>query len=399
MTFEEKTGAGRVPEQAPDDALRAMVATIVQETIHAEFAQFLGAEPYERTTERRGYRNGSYVRALHTRVGTLTLSIPRDRAGLFRPSLFAKYERSEQALVLAMVEMYLHGVSTRKVNAIVEQLCGTTISASEVSALTRKLDAGLAAWRERRLDEHPYPALVLDAHVEHVRREGHVRSTAALWVVGLTPDGYREHLGVWMGPSESEASWAGVFHDLVERGLHGVQYVVSDEHAGLVSALRRYFPEAAHQRCQVHYQRNALAKVTSERLQSTTSQGLRDAWTAPSRDEAAARVARLIADLRPDAPRLADWLVDTHEATLGCYVLEGDDLRTRLRSTNSLERHHHEVRRRTRVIQIFPHEASLQRILTALAIEQNDTWRHQRWSTHPFAIRTELPVMPTRRSA
>jgi putative transposase len=399
MTFEEKSGAGRVPEQAPDDALRAMVATIVQETIHAEFAQFLGAEPYERTTERRGYRNGSYVRALNTRVGTLTLSIPRDRAGLFRPSLFAKYERSEQALVLAMVEMYLHGVSTRKVNAIVEQLCGTTISASEVSALTRKLDAGLAAWRTRRLDEHAYPALVFDAHVEHVRREGHVRSTAALWVVGLTPDGFREHLGVWMGPSESEASWAGVFHDLVERGLHGVQYVVADEHAGLVSALRRYFPEAVHQRCQVHYQRNALAKVTSERLQSATSQGLRDAWTAPSREEAVARLGRLIAELRPDAPRLADWLSDTHEATLGCYALEGNDLRTRLRSTNSLERHHHEVRRRTRVIQIFPHEASLQRILTALAIEQNDTWRHQRWSTHPFAISTELPVTPMRRSA
>ena len=399
MTLDDKTRMAPALEQAPDDALRAMVATIVQDTIQAEFAQFLGAEPYERTTERRGYRNGRYVRALNTRVGTLTLAIPRDRAGLFRPSLFAKYERSEQALVLAMVEMYLHGVSTRKVSAVVEQLCGTTISASEVSALTRKLDAGLAAWRERRLDAHPYPALVLDAHVEHVRREGHVRSTAALWVVGLTPDGYREHLGVWMGPSESEASWAGVFHDLVERGLHGVQYVVSDEHAGLVSALRRYFPEAQHQRCQVHYQRNALAKVTSERLQQTTREGLRDAWTAPARDEAAARIARLIAELRPDAPRLADWRADTHAATLGCYVLEGDDLRGKLRSTNSLERHHHEVRRRTRVIQIFPHEASLQRMLTALAIEQNDHWCRQRWSIHPFAIRTEQPLPPVLKTA
>jgi transposase-like protein len=386
-------------EQAPEDAMRAMVATIVQDTIQAEFAQFLGAEPYERTPERRGYRNGSYVRALNTRVGTLTLVIPRDRAGLFRPSLFAKYERSEQALVLAMVEMYLHGVSTRKVNAIVEQLCGTTISASEVSALTRKLDAGLTAWRERRLDEHPYPALVIDAHVEHVRREGHVRSTAALWVTGLTPDGYREHLGTWMGPSESEASWAGVFHDLVERGLHGVQYVVADEHAGLVSAARRYFPEARHQRCQVHYQRNALAKVTSERVQSTTRQGLRDAWTAPSREEAAARIAGLIAELRPDAPRLADWLADTHESTLACYVLEADATRRKLSSTNSLERHHKEVRRRTRVIQIFPHEASLLRLLTALAIEQNDHWRQHRWIATHFTIRTELALPPMLKTA
>src|SRR5205085_1334711 len=168
--------------------------------------------------------------------------IPRDRAGLFHASLFAKYERSEQALVLAMVEMYFHGVSTRKVNAIVEQLCGTTISASEVSALTRKLDASLQGWRERRLDT-PYPALVVDAHVEQVRREGHVRATAALWVVGVTPEGYREHLGVWLGASESEASWAEVFKDLVERGLHGVTYVVADDHLGLQAALRRYFPE------------------------------------------------------------------------------------------------------------------------------------------------------------
>lgn len=396
MTLEDKTRVSPALEQAPEDALRAMVATIVQETIQAEFAQFMGAEPYERTPERRGYRNGSYVRALNTRVGTLTLAIPRDRAGMFRPSLFAKYERSEQALVLAMVEMYLHGVSTRKVNAIVEQLCGTTISASEVSALTRKLDAGLAAWRERRLDEHPYPALVIDAHVENVRREGHVRGTAALWVMGLTPDGYREHLGTWMGPSESEASWAGVFHDLVERGLHGVQYVVSDEHAGLVSALRRYFPEALHQRCQVHYQRNALAKVTSERLQLATRQGLRDAWTAPSREEASTRIARLITELRPDAPRLADWLADTHHATLACYILEYDEVRRKLASTNSVERHHHEVRRRTRVIQIFPHEASLLRLLTALAIEQNDSWRHHRWFADPFSLLpNQIPMLKT----
>lgn len=396
MTLEDKTRVSPALEQPPEDALRAMVATLVQETIQAEFAQFIGAEPYERTADRRGYRNGNYVRALNTRVGTLTLTIPRDRAGMFRPSLFAKYERSEQALVLAMVEMYLHGVSTRKVNAIVEQLCGTTISASEVSALTRKLDAGLTAWRERRLDEHPYPALVIDAHVENVRREGHVRGTAALWVMGLTPDGYREHLGAWMGPSESEASWAGVFHDLVERGLHGVQYVVSDEHAGLVSALRRYFPEAVHQRCQVHYQRNALAKITSERLQLVTRQGLRDAWLAPTREEAALRIARLITELRPDAPRLADWLADTHAATLGCYVLEYDEVRRKLCSTNSLERHHHEVRRRTRVIQIFPHEASLLRLLTALAIEQNDQWRHHRWFADPFTLLTDLlPMLKT----
>lgn len=392
MAFDEKTRPPLALEQpgdgsaVPPDALRMMVGTLVQEAIHTEFDQFIGAGPYERAETRRGQRNGSYARGFTTRVGALRLSIPRDRAGLFRPSLFAKYERSEQALVLAMIEMYFHGVSTRKVTAIVEELTGTSVSASEVSALTRKLDASLTAWRERTLAENAYPALVVDAHFEHVRREGHVRSTAALWVVGILPDGYREHLGVWMGPSESEASWAHVFKDLVERGLRGVQYVVSDEHVGLVAALHRYFPDAVHQRCQVHYLRNALSRVTSERVQQLVRQGLRDAWGAPIRDEAAARITRLATDLRPDVPRLADWLLDTSDATLACYVLERDDVREKLRSTNSLERHHVEVRRRTRVVKIFPHEASLLRLLTALAVEQNDHWREVHWLVRPTFI-------------
>ena len=401
MAFADKSRAPLAGEQAdehappPEDTLRALVATVVQETLQAEFAQFLGAEPYERTAERRGVRNGSYPRTLNTRVGPLTLAIPRDRAGMFRPSLFAKYERSEQALVLAMVEMYFHGVSTRKVTAIVEQLCGTTVSASEVSALTRKLDAGLTAWRERSLQETPYVALVVDAHVEQVRREGHVRATAALWVEGILTDGYREHLGVWMGASESEASWASVFKDLVERGLHGVTYVVSDDHVGLVAALRRFFPEAVHQRCQVHYLRNAMTKLSSERLQQITRQGLRDAWTAPTRPEAAQRLTRLMDDLRPDAPRLVEWLADTYDATLACYVLERDDVREKLRTTNSLERHHVEVRRRTRVINIFPHEASLLRLLTALAIEQNDAWRHHRFLVQPTFLTPSRAIRMT----
>lgn len=404
MAFSTKSRTPATPVQEPTgglelappmDALRVMVTTLVQDILQTEFDRFVGAAPYERTPERQGYRNGSYERVLRTRVGSLKLDVPRDRAGLFRASLFAKYERHEQALVLAMIEMYFQGVSTRKVSTIVEQLCGTSISASEVSALTRKLDASLTAWRDRPLTE-PYPALMVDAHVEHVRREGHVRATAALWVVGVTPDGYREHLGVWLGPSESEQCWAAVFHDLVERGLRGVTYVVSDEHTGLVSALHRYFPEALHQRCQVHYQRNALAKVSSERLQTLLTRGLRDAWSAPTRDEARLRVHRLMDEIRSDAPRLADWIADTYDATLACYALERDDVRTKLRSTNGLERHHMEVRRRTRVIRIFPHEASLLRLTTALAIQQNDKWRAQKWFVRPTFVPKEVSL---RRSA
>jgi len=392
MAFEEKTRVWPAGEQAPaPDVFRQMLETMVQETIRAEFERFLGAAPYERTSTRRGYRNGSYARTLTTRVGRLALEVPRDRAGIFRPSLFAKYERSEQALVLAMIEMYFHGVSTRKVTAIVEELCGTAISASEVSALTRKLDATLTAWRERRLDT-PYPALVVDAHVEQVRREGHVRATAALWVVGVTPEGYREHLGLWVGASESEASWGHVFKDLVERGLHGVTYIVSDDHVGLRAALRRYFPDAVHQRCQVHYLRNALSKVSSDALHERLQVDLRDAWSATTRAEADGRFTRLIAALRPDAPRVADWLADTHAETLVCYVLPRDDVRRKLRSTNAVEGHHQVIRRRTRVICIFPHEASLLRLLTALAIEQNDRWRHHRWIVEPTFIEQEKPI-------
>jgi transposase-like protein len=392
MAFEEKSRLQPVREQAPGpDVFRQMLETMVQEAIRTEFERFLGAAPYERTPKRRGHRNGSYPRTLTTRVGRLELDIPRDRAGVFHPSLFARYERSEQALVLAMVEMYFHGVSTRKVNAIVEELCGTTISASEVSALTRKLDTTLTAWRERRLDT-AYPALIVDAHVEQVRREGHVRATAALWVVGVTPEGYREHLGLWVGASESEASWGHVYKDLVERGLHGVTYVVSDDHVGLRAALRRYFPDAVHQRCQVHYLRNALSKVSSEALHERLHVGLRDAWSATTRSESEGRFTRLIADLRPDAPRVADWLADTHAETLACYVLQRDDVRRKLRSTNAVEGHHQVIRRRTRVICIFPHEASLLRLLTALAIEQNDRWRHHRWIVEPTFIEQETPI-------
>ncbi len=392
MAFEDKTRVLPAGGQASgSEQLREMVSVVVQQAIHAEFERFLGAAPYERTATRRGHRNGSYRRTLKTRVGALQLDVPRDRAGLFRASLFAKYERSEQALVLAMVEMYFHGVSTRKVNAVVEQLCGTSISASEVSALTRKLDASLTAWRERRLADTQYPALVVDAHVEQVRREGHVRATAALWVVGVTPEGYREHLGIWLGASESEASWAEVFKDLTQRGLHGVTYVVSDDHAGLRAALRRYFPDAVQQRCQVHYLRNALSKVSSDALHQRIREALRDAWSATTSEEARGRFTRIIDQLRPDAPRVADWLTDTHSETLACYALSRHDVRRKLRSTNAVECHHQVVRRRTRVIRIFPHEASLLRLLTALAIEQNDRWRQKRWIVEPtFTEQEEL---------
>lgn len=355
-----------------------MLTGLVQETIEREFTRFLGAAPHERSQLRQGWRNGHRRRRFTTRVGTLELRIPRDRAGLFQPSLFARYERSEQAFVAALTEMYIQGVSTRKVSRVVETLCGAHVSASLVSSVVKKLDVEIAAWRSRDLGGQSYPYLVLDAHVEQVRREGQVRATAMLWVIGIRADGYREHLGTWLGASESLESWTMVFEDLVQRGLNGVEYAVSDEHHGLVAALRRFFPDAAHQRCQVHYLRNALSKLSSPRTQQQLLDALRDVWSAPEKAEAEARLARLVAQLRKPHPALAEWMENTAPATLANYGLPSV-VHSRLNSTNSIELDHAAVRRRTRVIRIFPNEASLLRLGTALAIERNEQWCSRRY--------------------
>lgn len=404
MTFPRKTrGAGdgeQALPSAPDDVLRQMVTTLVQSLVEQEFTHFLGAGPHERTATRTGWRNGVRERQFTTRVGTLTLRIPRDRAGEFSPTLFARYQRSEQAFMLALTEMYLHGVSTRKVTQIVETLCGVRVSASEVSALVKRLDTELLAWRTRSLAGTRYPLLVLDAHHEQVRREGHVRATAMLWVIGVTATGHREHLGCWLGASESLESWTDVFADLTRRGLTGVTYAVSDEHHGLVSALTRFWPDALHQRCQVHYLRNLLSKVTSPRLQQQLVAALRDVWGAPTRAEAEARLAGLVAALRKSLPLVATWLEETAHATLTVYALPTSEQQRKLRSTNGIEHEHAEIRRRTRVIRIFPNEASLLRLVTALAIERNEQWLTRRYFLpHTQEVRVVQGKLRIRRSA
>lgn len=363
---------------APPDALRLMLRQLVQDVIETEFQDLVGAARYARSATRRDVRNGTRPRRFTTRVGTLELRIPRDRSGTFQPSLFARYQRSEQALVAALAEMYVQGVSTRKVSAIVETLCGETVSASTVSAMTATLDATLAAWRARPLSG-TYRYLVFDAHVERVRREGEVRSTALLWVIGVDAAGYREHLGVWLGASESGPSWRAVCEDLIARGLRGVQYVVADEHAGLQQVLQRFFPDAVLQRCQVHFLRNAVDKVSSDALRTQVKDGLRTVWTSPTRAEADARLARLIVELRASAPRLADWLETDAPPTLGVFALADRDARRKLATTNGIEHDHMAVRRRTRVIRVFPNEASLLRLISALAMERNDQWLTRRY--------------------
>ena len=242
---------------ADGDYLRAMVRAVVQATLEAEMTAALGAEKGERTSERLGYRSGYYMRALITRVGTLELRVPQDRDGRFSTQVFERYQRSEKALVAALAEMYVQGVSTRKVKAITEELCGHAFSASAISEINKTLDAELAAFAGRRLKE-AYPYLILDARYEKIREGGVIRSQAVLVAIGIDWDGRRNVLGVDLANRESSSSWKTFLQGLKERGLHGVEFVVSDDHEGLKRAIRDTLPAAAWQRCYVHFLRNAL---------------------------------------------------------------------------------------------------------------------------------------------
>ena len=353
--------------------LKELVEWLLQELLEWEFTHFLGAEPYERTPKRQGYRNGYRERQLHTRVGTLTLRVPRDREGRFSPSLFARYQRSEKALVLALQEMYLHGVSTRKVQAITEELCGTEFSKDPVSALAKALDQELERWRKRPLRKR-YPYLWIDARCEHVREDGRVENEAVLVVMGVDEEGYREILSVAVAPAEEERSWGEVLADLLERGLdpQGVRLVVSDHHRGLRAALARYLPRAQWQWCQVHYQRAAGTKVP-RKARAEVHAGLRDVFQAPDRATALRRAREWQQRWDKRFPELVGWLEETIEFALTVLAVpEGH--RRRLRTTNGLERFLRELRRRSRVVGIFPNRRSCLRLVTALALEQSEEW-------------------------
>src|SRR5690554_3359433 len=264
------------------DFLREIVQSTLQRLLEEEITLHLNADPHERTEERRGYRNGYRSRQLKTRVGTLSLLVPMDREGTFKTELFDRYQRSEKALVLSLMQMYLEGVSTRKVEDITEVLCGTSFSKSTVSRLTGQLDVELAAWRERRLEAVAYPYLVVDARYEHVRVDGRVVGQGVLVVKGVRGDGQRELLAVDVADSESEVTYDELFRKLKERGLHGVQLVTSDDHRGLVAAIHRHFQGAAWQRCQVHFLRNARGKVARKHQAALTSD-LKAIYAAPDR--------------------------------------------------------------------------------------------------------------------
>ena len=353
------------------DFLKPIVRAVLQEVLEAEMTDALGAAKGERTAARLGYRAGYYSRTLVTRVGKLELRVPQDREGRFSTELFERYQRSEQALVATLAEMDVQGVSTRKVKAAAEELCGHAFPASAISAVNKRLDEGLAAFARRRLEE-PFAYLVLDARYEKVREAGIVGSRAVLVAVGIDGDGRRQVLAVELANRESRSSWKDFLLGLKERGLHGVEFVVADDHAGLRAALREVLPGAFVQRCYVHFLRNALDHLPRE-ADDDCLQELRWIYDRRELAEAKADLAAWLRKWSPRYDRLTLWVEENVEETFTYYRLPRQHHK-HMKSTNMLERVNEEIKRRTRVVRIFPNAESCLRLVRALAVETHENW-------------------------
>ncbi len=354
-----------------DDVFRELLRGTIQQVLEAEMDEAVGAGKWERTDGRLGYRSGYRGRTLMTRVGKLELRVPQDRAGRFSTELFERYQRSEKAFVSALAEMYLQGVSTRKVKAITEELCGHSVSASTVSTINQKLDADLERFARRSLEE-PYPFVVLDARYEKIREESVIRSRAVLVAIGINWDGRRCVLGVELANRESASSWKEFLLSLKERGLNGVEVIVSDDHPGLRRAIMEVIPEAAWQRCYVHFLRNALDYLP-RRGDDDCLKELRWIYDRRNLEEARRDLAVWLGKWQTRYPKLCDWVESNIEETLTFYRLPLSHHK-HMKSTNMLERQHEEIKRRTRVVRIFPNAESCLQLIRALAIEMHENW-------------------------
>jgi putative transposase len=375
MAYRQRTGMAAATQSIltdDPDFLREIVERVIQEVLDAEMTAHLHAVPYERSAARTGYRNGYKPRQLNTRVGTLILQVPQDRDGTFSTQLFARFQRNEKALVLALMEMYVEGVSTRKVREITEVLCGTSFSKSLVSELAGQLDTELSAWRHRPLTETTYPYLSVDARYEHTRQDGRIVSQGVLIVAGVRADGHREILAVDVTDTESEATYHQLFCDLKDRGLSGVRLVTSDAHKGLKAAIDRHFQGASWQRCQVHFARD-LANLVRAGRRGELAGDLREIFAATTREQAMTIAEVVAARWEASHPAVARLTEDGIEDCLACLAFPLAH-RPRIRSTNGLERLNEEIKRRTRVVRIFPNSDACLRLVTALCVEQSEEW-------------------------
>jgi putative transposase len=352
--------------------LKPIVRAILQEVLEAEMTEALGAGKGERVEGRLGYRSGYYGRSLITRIGKIELRVPQDRQGRFSTELFERYQRSEKALMAALAEMYVQGVSTRKVKAITEELIGHSFSASSISAVVKKLDGELARFAQRRLNE-AFPYLILDARYDKVRIDSVIQSQAVLIAVGIDWEGRRQILGVELANRESRSSWREFLLGLKARGLRGVEFVVSDDHDGLKKAIAECLSGAAWQRCYVHFLRNAIDHLPRKR-DDDCLQELRWLYDRRQLKEAKADIRAWVEKWQGRYAKLVSWVEDNIEETLTYYRLPFRHHR-HLKSTNMLERFNEEIKRRTHVVRIFPNEASCLRLVRALAVEQHERWQ------------------------
>lgn len=377
-SIDKQEGKGRLLEHVAGlfgdrpENLKNLIETLCQQTLEAEIAKHLNADPYERTAGRQGHRNGYKPRSLKTRVGELNLSVPQSRDGSFFTQLFARYQRSEKALCLALMETVIQGVSTRRIDKITEILCGTTFSAGTVSNFCKTMDEELEKFRNRDLSGVSYPYLVVDARYEKVRQNGVVRSQAVLIVAGVNEQGFREILLVDSLDLESGPTWTLVFRRLKERGLKGIVCVVSDNHKGIKAAVEKEFTGALWQRCRVHFLRNLMGLV-SRKERANIVKTIHYIWEAEDLKAARERIRKVVTLYQDKYSKIADLIEEGAEETLTVLALP-EEHRKRLATNNLLERLSQSVKQRTRSVRIFPNRDSLLRLITAVLLEIHEDW-------------------------
>ncbi len=354
------------------EVIPELVRVILNNVMQAERSQYLQANAYERTEDRQSHANGYKPKTVRTRLGDITFAIPQVREGGFYPSALEKGMRSERALLIALAEMYVQGVSTRRVKAITEELIGVEISAMQVSRAAQQLDEVLQEWRERPLGEIQY--LYADARYEKFREAGQVLDAAVLVATGITPEGERQVLGVSVSLSEHELHWKTFLKSLKDRGMHGVKLVISDDHAGLGAARRAVLGSVPWQRCQFHLQQNAQSYVPRQSMRKEVAADIRAMFNAPDKTTAEQYLKVIIEKYARSAPRLSVWM--EHNLAEGFTVFDFPlEHRRSIRTTNSLERINREIRRRTRVVGVFPNEASCLRLISARLMEISEDWQ------------------------
>lgn len=354
------------------EGLAEAVTVLMNSAMVAERSEYLGAAPYERSAARVGYANGFKDKTVKTRLGALSLRVPQTRDSEFYPQSLEKGLRSERALLLSIAEMYVQGVSTRRVKKIVEELCGMEVSSSQVSRAAAELDELLSAWRTRDLGRYRY--VILDAQYEKVRQGGRVLDAAVLIACGVDETGRRDVLGISVSLSEAEVHWRGFLSDLKDRGLHGMELIVSDAHEGLQAARKAVFGSIPWQRCQFHLQQNAGQYVPSMAMRSAVAADIRSIFNAPDREEAERLLEKFLKKYQETAPKLVSWAEEALPEGFTVFSLPARH-RRRMRTTNLVERLNEEIRRRTRVARLFPNEASCLRLVTAIVMEIAEEWQ------------------------